>query len=236
MTKNMRISIVTRLLDLIAPRVCTVCGSRLSPTEDTVCQVCLLHLPRTGYARSPEDNPMARLFWGLMPVERAAALFFHLPHTESARIVYAMKYGGRADAAITMGRIMAREFACAGFFDGIDVMVPVPLTRKRKRNRGYNQSELIARGIGEVTGIPVDTEALERTAFSSSQTTLTRRMRRDNVKDAFRLADGSRLANRHVLLVDDVITSGATTMACGACLAGIPGIRLSVITLAFAKG
>jgi len=232
----MRISLLTRLLDLISPRTCIVCGARLSPTEDIVCQSCLLHLPRTGFANSPKDNPMARLFWGLMPVEQAAAMIYHQPRSESARIIYNMKYAGRADAAIAMGRIMACEFAEKGFFDGIDVMVPVPLTESRKRKRGYNQSELIARGISEVTGIPVDTKAMERTAFSASQTSLTRWERQDNVKDSFSL-NGRHIpaANRHVLIVDDVVTSGATTMACGSCLTSIEGIRLSVITLSFTK-
>lgn len=231
----MKISLLTRLLDIIAPRTCIVCGSRLSVTEDVICQKCCLHLPRTGFATSATDNLMARLFWGQMPAERAAALFYYQPRSETARIVYDMKYAGRADAAVAMGRLIATELIGTGFFEGIDIMVPVPLTRSRKRRRGYNQSELLAQGISEVTGIPVDAKAVERTDFTASQTSIMRWMRRDNVKGAFRPVGTARLHGRHVLIVDDVITSGATTMACGGCMNTAGDIRLSIVTLAFTK-
>ena len=203
----------TRFLDFISPRQCVVCGERLSPTERSLCSVCVLHLPRTTYQFTPNDNPMAQLFWHLTPVERAAALLFYEPHSEMARIVYDM----------------------ARYFDGIDVLLPVPLSRKRLRQRGYNQSEHLAIGISDITHLPIITKALRRKHFVKSQTQLSRHERQENVADIFELCDDSPLKGKHVLLVDDICTTGATLIACVDALKDIEGIRLSVLTLGFTK-
>ena len=124
----------TRLLDFISPRLCVVCGKRLAPTERSVCSACLLHFPRTTYQFTPEDNPMAQLFWHLAPIERAAAYVYYEPHSEMAQIIYQLKYGERPDIGEDMGRLMAVEMEYGRFFEGIDVLLPVPLSRKRQRN------------------------------------------------------------------------------------------------------
>ena len=141
----------TRILDFISPRLCVVCGERLSPTERSICSVCLLHLPRTTYQFTPDDNPMAQLFWHLTPIKRAAALLYYEPHSELARLIYDLKYHDRPDIGEDMGRLMANEMQLARFFDGIDVLLPVPLSRKRLRQRGYNQSEQLAIGVSDIT-------------------------------------------------------------------------------------
>jgi ComF family protein len=123
----------------------------------------------------------------------------------------------------------------AGFFDGVDVLLPVPLSRKRLRQRGYNQSEQLARGVSDITHLPVITKVLKRKHFRQSQTQLNRLGRQENVADMFELRDGSLLVGRHVLLIDDVCTTGATLLACMDALKGIPGIRFSVLTLGFTK-
>ena len=225
----------TRFLDFISPRQCVVCGERLAPTERSLCSVCVLHLPRTTYQFTPDDNPMAQLFWHLTPVERAAALFFYEPHSEMARLVYDMKYHDRPDIGEDMGRLMANEMQFARYFDGIDVLLPVPLSRKRMRQRGYNQSEQLAIGISDITHLPIVTKALRRKHFVKSQTQLSRHERQENVDDMFELRDGSLLQDKHILLVDDICTTGATLMACIEVLKDIPGIHLSVLTLGFTK-
>ena len=225
----------TRFLDFISPRQCVVCGERLSPTERSLCSVCVLHLPRTTYQFTPNDNPMAQLFWHLTPVERAAALLFYEPHSEMARIVYDMKYHDRPDIGEDMGRLMANEMQFARYFDGIDVLLPVPLSRKRLRQRGYNQSEQLAIGISDITHLPIVTKALRRKEFHQSQTKLARWQRQENVADTFQLIDNSPLKGRHVLLVDDICTTGATLIACVDALKDIEGIHLSVLTLGFTK-
>lgn len=226
---------ITRILDFISPRQCVVCGERLAPTEHSLCSACLLHLPRTTYQFTPHDNPMAQLFWKLAPVERAAALIFYEPHSEVAQLIYDLKYHDRPDIGEDMGRIMAGEMQMARFFDGIDILLPVPLSRKRLRQRGYNQSEQLAIGISDITHLPVVTKALRRTHFRQSQTQLSRRERQENVEYLFELRDGSMLQGKHVLLIDDICTTGATLLACCDALKAVPGIRLSVLTFGFTK-
>ena len=111
----MRIPWWTRILDFVSPRLCVVCGRRLSPTERSLCAVCQLHLPRTAYQFTPDDNPMAQLFWYLAPVERAAALVYYEPHSEMAQMVYQLKYDNRPDIGEDMGRVMGCDMLLAGF-------------------------------------------------------------------------------------------------------------------------
>ena len=226
---------ITRFLDFISPRQCVVCGERLAPTEHSLCSTCLLHLPRTTYQFTPHDNPMAQLFWHLSPVEKAAALIFYEPHSEVAQLIYDLKYHDRPDIGEDMGRLMAGEMQLARFFDGIDLLLPVPLSRKRLRQRGYNQSEQLAIGISDITHLPVVTKALRRTHFHQSQTQLSRRERQENVEDLFELRDGSMLQGKHVLLIDDICTTGATLLACCDALKAVLGIHLSVLTFGFTK-
>ena len=134
-----------------------------------------------------------------------------------------------------MGRQLAYKLSAKGFFEDIDALVPVPLTSDRLRERGYNQSHHIALGIGTVTGIPVYPNILERTQFQVSQTHQNLYERRENVRNAFRLADDRSLSGRHVLLVDDVITTGSTLLACATELLKTPGVRVSIATLGWAN-
>jgi ComF family protein len=226
---------ITRILDFISPRLCVVCGQRLAPTERSLCSVCLFHLPRTDFHQKPLDNPMAQLFWGLAPVEKAAALFYYHPHSETAQLVYRLKYNNRPDIGEDMGRVMANELQATDFFSDIDVLLPVPLASKRLRQRGYNQSEQLAKGISDITHLPIVTKALRRKHFQQSQTTLNRWQRQENVEDTFWLKDGSQLQDKHVLLIDDICTTGATLISCANTLKDIEGIRISVLTLGFTK-
>ena len=225
----------TRFLDFISPRVCVVCDHRLAPTERSLCSVCLFHLPRTNFHLKPLDNPMAQLFWKLTNVQKAAALFYYQPHSETAQLVYRLKYNNRPDIGEDMGRVMAKEMQLSDFFSDIDVLLPVPLSRKRLRQRGYNQSEQLAVGISDVTHLPIVTKALRRKDFHQSQTTLNRWQRQENVADTFQLKDANQLQGKHVLLIDDICTTGATLIACAHALQDVEGIRISVLTLGFTK-
>ncbi len=236
LTKCMKkISIWQRLLDLIAPRLCVVCGRRLAPSERVICAVCNLHLPRTGYQLSAYDNPMARLFWGIIPVERVAALFYYEASSRTSNILYDLKYHDHPEIGREMGRLMAREFMAADFFDGIDLIVPVPLAKKRQRQRGYNQSMELARGISEVTGLPIYNQIVRRTRFVKSQTQMGRQERMENVADVFEAKDLNAIRGRHILLVDDVVTTGATMTACAREILKTEGVRVSLLALGFAK-
>jgi len=223
------------LLDLIAPRTCAICGRRLGVSDDILCPSCVFQLPRTDFHLSPLDNPMARLFWGIIPVERVAAYCYYAPGSEMARMVYDLKYNDRPDIGITLGRMMAAEMQPSGFFDGIDVLVPVPLTPRRQRQRGYNQSRQLALGISEITGLPVSDCAIRRTVFKGSQTELSRWDRQENVEDVFRLRDADSLRGRHVLIVDDIVTTGATVTACARELLKADSIHINILTFGFTK-
>ena len=229
----MKTSFWSRLFDLVAPRCCVICDNRLSPGEEAICGKCHLHLPRTHYERSAHDNPLARLFWGLLPVERAAALFFYQPQSESARLIYNLKYFQRPDIGITMGRMAARQFSPHDFFTGIDAIVPIPVTRTRRWHRGYNQSEQIAIGISSATGLPIYKKVVARDHFTESQSHKSAMARRDNVENAFRLRDAGKVSGKHLLIVDDIVTTGSTITACGQEICKAGGVKLSILSLGY---
>lgn len=232
----MVISLWTRLLDLISPHTCAVCGGRLSVTEEEICSVCNMHLPRTGFHKHPCDNPMARMFWGLIPIERATALFYYAPHSETSHLIYSLKYYARPDIGVALGRMAASELIGTGFFEGIDIIMPIPLASKRRRERGYNQSEEVAKGVSCITNIPIMTNIVERTRFNQSQTHLYRWERRENVVGVFRLLKaGERLSDKHILIVDDVVTTGSTITACADVFKNVEGVKFSVFALGYTK-
>lgn len=230
------ISFFSRLLNLIAPPICPVCGSRLSANEQLLCGKCNLHLPRTYYSKIPYDNELAKLFWVLLPIERATAFFYYEAHSEVSRLIYQLKYRHHPETGRILGRMVAREIIGDGFFEGIDMIIPVPLAKKRLRERGYNQSMEIARGVSEITGLPIADHVVRRKKFVESQTKKDRWQRKENVKDMFSLEDPIAIHDKHVLLIDDVVTTGATIIACGEELKKAEGIRISVLSLGFVKG
>ena len=229
------ISFWHRLLNLISPDACVVCGCRLGVEEEVLCAKCNLHLPRTFFAAQSTDNLMARRFWGRIPIERAAALFYYEAGSEVSRIIHQLKYNGRPEIGEVMGRMTAEEFSVEGFFDGIDLIIPVPLAKKRERQRGYNQSESIARGVAAVCGLPVVNDAVKRISFSESQTQKSLRERIENVEDAFRLTGKTNLQDCHVLMVDDIVTSGATICSCVRPMLEAAGLHVSVLSLGVVK-
>ena len=231
----MKISFWSRLLDLISPRLCVVCGNRLAITEETLCSKCYLHLPRTDFGRDLYENVMAKLFWGQISIEKATALFYYEPHAETANILYELKYKNHPEIGVVMGRMMAKELMSSGLFDDIDVLVPVPLARKRVRERGYNQSLELAKGVSEVTGLPIASHVIKRTKFLGSQTQRGRWERNENVEDVFELTDGDSICGKHLLLIDDVVTTGATIVACAKEMQKASDVKISVLALSFAK-
>lgn len=231
----MVVSFWHRLLDLISPRLCVVCGQRLTVSEETLCTRCNLHLPRTDFHLDPYENEMAKLFWHQIPIERATALFYYEAHAETANILYELKYKDHPEIGEVMGRLMAKELKPSGFFDGIDGIVPIPLAKKRQRQRGYNQSLEIARGVSEITSLPIYNKVVRRIAFEGSQTNKDRWERNENVENVFELTDETAINGKHLLIVDDVVTTGATVLACAKELCKAPNVKFSVLALGFAK-
>lgn len=231
----MKISFWARLLDLISPRLCVVCGSRLAVTEETLCSKCYLHLPRTDFGHDLYENVMAKLFWGQMAIEKATALFYYEPHAETAQILYEMKYKNHPEIGVVMGRMMAKELMRSGLFEGIDAIVPVPLARKRERQRGYNQSLELAKGVSEVTGLPIANKVVRRTKFVGSQTQRGRWERNENVENVFELVNSDSISGKHLLLIDDVVTTGATIIACAQEMRKASNVKFSVLALGYSK-
>ena len=178
---------------------------------------------------------MARLLWGQIPVERVAAMFYYEAGSETAKIIYDLKYHDQPEMGEELGRMVAREFTLAGFFEGIDAVVPVPLARRRQRQRGYNQSMMVAQGISDVTGLPIFGHVACRTVFVKSQTSMGRWDRIDNVSGVFEVRNAEALQGKHILLIDDVMTTGATIISCARELQKVADVRVSVLTLGFAR-
>ena len=220
---------------LLFPRCCVVCGSPLSRGEECLCTCCNINLPRTGF-HLRKDNPVECLFWGRIPgLTRASSFLFYRKGSDFRRILHLLKYGGYKELGEVMGRYMSAELSSGEFFDGVDMIIPVPLHRKKQKLRGYNQSEWIARGIASVTGIPLCAECMIREKNTETQTRKSTFERWENVEGIFRLCDTVHFEGKHVLLVDDVLTTGATTVACASAFARVSGIRISVLTLAVAE-
>lgn len=231
----MKTSFLTELFDLISPRSCPICGSRLAASESVICGVCHFRMPLTGFAKDPYDNPLARLFWGQFPIEKAIAYFYFIPHSDTSRLIYDLKYHHQPDIGENMGRIIANELPPPRFFDDIDAIVPVPITRKRYWQRGYNQSMEIARGISDITHLPILKKVIKRTHFNISQTKKKGWERQENVENAFQLLRPEAVRGRHLLLVDDIVTTGATIRACAKELCKAGNVRISVFSLGFTK-
>ncbi|WP_291528133.1 ComF family protein [Bacteroides sp. UBA939] len=232
--KNVVKSCLGHLFHLFFPRSCVVCGTLLAEGEEDICVRCNIDMPRTDYHRK-EDNPVERMFWGKVFVERATSYFFYRKGSDFRRILHQLKYGGRKELGTVMGRFMAAELLPTGFFEGIDVMIPVPLHYRKQRIRGYNQSEWITRGVSRVTGIHVDTSLVIREKPTETQTRKSVYERWENVEGGFKLLRPDGLAGKHVLIIDDVLTTGATITACADVFREIEGIRISVLTMAVAE-
>ncbi len=234
------------LLDFIAPRHCAVCGRRLQTSEKTLCVSCLLDLDISEYFSGESSNKLERTLWQRLPIKRAAA-FMTYDHTDAQHaIVLNLKYHGQASIGYHIGKLMSHQLAERHFFDGIDMIVPVPIPYAKKLQRGYNQSEQLALGISHATGIPVNTHVIRRKPYGPSQTQLTPAQRQQNVKGSFELNTSLRLPffkrrdplalrGKHFLIVDDVITSTATMQECGKTLCQIPDISVSVLSMAVSR-
>lgn len=223
------------ILDFLFPRKCLVCHQTLTSSEDSICVCCELTLPRTMlWNAAKEDNHVRGRYVDKVEIENVFPYFYFKPQGPVAQMVYSFKYKGNRHSAIVMGTKMAAELKDAGVFDGIDLLVPVPVTKARRRQRGFNQTEMLCQGIHAITGIEVMADALIRTNFIVSQTKLTTAERIMNIDGAFMLNHyvSASLMGKHIMLVDDVITTGATTTECAKVLKEVPFVKVSVLALA----
>lgn len=221
------------IINLFYPRVCSACGEPLLKDEETVCLKCRFTLPKTGYELNP-DNPLAQTFHGRVKFHAVTACFFFAKSGKVQHLIHELKYKGNKEAGLFLGQQLGESIKKAPLFQGIDYLIPVPLHPKREKQRGYNQSLMIAKGIHEVTGIPIGDKYLVRAVHTATQTKKSAEERFKNVKDIFEVHCANELENKHILFIDDVLTTGATLEACAHQLESIPGIVMSAATAACA--
>ena len=220
--------------DVMLPRLCPVCGKALDGDEQWLCRNCLAKLPRTRY-EEVEFNTMEQHFAGKIPIERATAYFFYEKGSPYASILHDIKYHSVPRMGQWLTARAVRDMSSNHFFEGLDVVTAVPLHRSKLAKRGYNQSEYLARGIADELGIPY-VELLKAVRPHSTQTHKGAIERWQNIQGNYALKkDADRLAGKHILLVDDVITTGSTLCVCASLLKEIPEVKVSLFTLAAAR-
>ena len=225
--------ILNDLLELLYPSLCITCGDRLVSQEKFLCSKCWIDLPVSRYHLDTE-NRVAQLFWGRLPVEQATTYFFYRKGSRYQRLIHFIKYQGLKELGFETGRRFGAILAESGHFNSVDLIVPVPLHPKKEKKRGYNQSEWIARGISSRLNKRLSFGNMNRYVNTATQTRKDRFGRWRNVNGMFRVDDPQEYRNKHILLVDDVVTTGSTLEACGQEILKIPGTKISVSTLAFA--
>lgn len=223
--------LLKHLINLIYPQVCPACGNLLTHSEETVCFSCRYFLPKTMYEKNPE-NPLAQSFWGQIDFHAVTAEYFFSKTGKVQHLLHQLKYKGNKDAGRFLGQQLGKSIKDAALFQGIDYLVPIPLHPKKEHLRTYNQSYVIAQGVEDVTKIPIVKDCLYRKVFTSTQTKKSREERWDNVKDIFDVKDNKTFENKHILLIDDVLTTGATLLAAGKTLSKITNITISAATTA----
>lgn len=219
---------------LLYPRLCYGCSKSLLPEEDILCLNCSIYnLPRTAYHHIPENETASRLA-GRFPFEKATTLAYFTHEGLLQHLLHGLKYDGKTEIGSFLGKQLGYDLQLTGWANGIEVIIPVPLHIDKEKLRGYNQSTVIAEGVGEVLNIPVFPQALTRIRNTESQTQKSREERISNMEDAFAVPNATILEGKHILLIDDVLTTGATLEACALALLKVPGLRISFATIGIA--
>lgn len=233
----MSFSLITRFREffqLFFPETCEVCNDSLRYGEHLICTDCILNFPQI-YMHNLEHNPTEQLFIGQVPFLRATSFFNYQKHTGYAHLIHKLKYQHRDDIGVWLGEMFGVELQKSGFLDGIDVIVPIPLHRKREKKRGYNQSTVLARGIANITGVAILDTAVIRVVNTNTQTRKSKTERAKNVQDIFQVSNANALKNKNILIIDDVITTGATCVSCAKTIlqnAEVASISFASIALA----
>ncbi len=222
------------LLSLFFPQVCPVCGGMLVGGEKIVCLKCLSDIPLS-YFWKWRDNPAELLLRERIEIAEATTLLLYRKESSWKEIIHNFKYNGDKPAGRYLSEMLGKKIAVSGYFSGIDIIVPVPLHPLKKWKRGFNQASVIAYELGKFMGKPVIEGVLKRGRYSSTQTSKDRKGRIRSVEGAFYLKHPERFSDLHILLVDDVLTTGATIEACGKQILKADGVTLSIAALAFVE-
>jgi ComF family protein len=220
------------IIHLLYPVICAGCGSDLISGKKVICDDCENGMPVTGF-HFYRENPVEKIFRGRLPVITASAHAYFSKDSVVQNILHSLKYGGNKEVGIKMGRMMGRTLKTCEWNNNVFGLVPLPLHFSKQKKRGYNQAKMICDGISAEMNIPVLTDVIERRKNTSTQTRKSRIERWTNIESKFELKNQAVIMNKHVLLVDDVITTGATLEACGSELLKIEGLQLSIAAFAY---
>jgi len=226
-------SAIEDLIALFYPSTCIVCEKNLLKEEDCICTHCLHKIPKTDCFKQAK-NSVSKLFWGRVQLQNAVALYQFHKEGSVQKLIHQLKYEGGESVGVFLGKQLGYELKESSFFSNIDYVIPIPLHPKKEKLRGYNQSKYIAKGIQKILQIKVNTKALIRIENTDSQTRKKRFSRWGNMMNSFALKKPEKLIDTHILLVDDVVTTGATLEACAQKLLEIKGVRVSIATIAVA--
>lgn len=224
---------ISSLLGLFYPDLCLACSKNLPAERNYICISCQYKLPQTKY-HLHKDNPLTERFWGRVGLYSAASLYHFSKSGRAQQLIHQLKYEGKQKVGVKLGQLYGSQLKVAPLFNSVDIILPVPLHPKKAHRRGYNQSALFAKGLSDTMQRPW-LEGLSRIAYTTTQTKKSRLERFENVSQAFTVQKRKELEGKHLLLVDDVITTGATLEACAHKLLELSGVRLSMATIAIAS-
>jgi len=225
--------LASSLVSLFYPRLCAICNDPLVEQEEFLCFDCLCHLPKTNYHRS-NDNAAKECFAGKIPVAKATSWLYYNKGGMGQTLIEEIKYHGNSLLGEWTGEKIANDIAETGWLDDIDLLIPVPLHSKKLKKRGYNQAETIAAGIAKVSQKPMNTSNIRRTRANPTQTTKGLFERWENTLNLFETVDTSLFQNKHLLIIDDVLTSGSTIEAVGRAALKTKNVKISVLTVGIA--
>ena len=224
---------INDFISLVYPKICAACGNSLWVHEKVICTFCDFHLPKTNYHQISE-NPVSKLFQGRANIYSASAYLFFHKGSKVQQLVHQLKYKGRKDVGVYLGNSYGQVLLQSPLFIEIDLIVPVPLHPKKLMKRGYNQSDQFGVGLSESMKIPMNNQVLIRCRSNETQTKKARFKRWENVDNIFMVKNPDALKGKKILLVDDVITTGATLESCINALSAIPEVRISIVAIAAA--
>lgn len=222
------------LAHLFYPELCEGCNNELNIQEKVLCLHCSLLLPRTSFHHIQENKTFLN-FIGRVPIEKATSFVFFTKEGLMQHLLHRFKYKGRKEIGTYLGRSLGEELKKCGWLDNIDIIIPVPLHTRKEYARGYNQARLFAEGISAATGVAVRNTAMVRVKNTVTQTRMSRAERIANVQNVFKLKEPKKIKNKRILLVDDVLTTGATLEACVIELLKAEGVQISIATIALAN-
>lgn len=220
------------LLGLFYPSCCIECGRQLLPQTKILCHICLTELPHCGFTDSA-GNRLEELFYGRVRIEAATSYLYFEKHGIVQHLTHLLKYKGRQDIGTWIGKALAKEISESDRFVSIDLVIPVPLHPKKRRKRGYNQVTRFGQVLADELKVSLEEETLKRNRKGKSLTSKGRIERNESIKNAFYLDSTEMVVGKHILLVDDIITSGATLQACAQKILSLPGTRVSLASMAF---